>query len=51
MSYILEGLVEIEKVALHRDIKPKRIELEDGSPQSLKILDLGIARVKSIPKR
>lgn len=49
MSYLLEGLVEIEKVALHRDIKPHNIKLEDGSPQSLKILDLGIARVKSTP--
>jgi ribonuclease HIII len=47
MRYLLDGLCEIEKVALHRDIKPGNIMLMDGKPETLKILDLGLAKVKS----
>jgi len=46
MRYLLDGLCEIEKVALHRDIKPGNIMLMDGKPDTLKILDLGLAKVK-----
>jgi serine/threonine protein kinase len=47
MRHLLDGLCEIEKVALHRDIKPGNIMLMDGRPDTLKILDLGLAKVKS----
>lgn len=49
MKFILEGLYEIEKVAWHRDIKPQNIIWVNGKPESIKILDLGLARIKSYP--
>lgn len=49
IKYILEGLDEISKVAWHRDIKPQNIMLIDGRPETIKILDLGLARVKTFP--
>lgn len=49
MQHLFDGLVEIEKVAWHRDIKPQNIMLVDGRPDTLKILDLGLARVKTFP--
>jgi len=49
IKYILKGLNEISKVAWHRDIKPQNIMLVDGRPETIKILDLGLARVKTCP--
>ncbi len=49
IKYILSGLHEISKVAWHRDIKPQNIMLVDGKPETIKILDLGLARVKTYP--
>lgn len=38
-----------EQGLVHRDIKPQNLFLEDGSDQ-VKILDLGLARVREIPQ-
>lgn len=49
IKYMLEGIEEVSKVAWHRDVKPQNIMLIYGRPETLKILDLGLARVKKIP--
>lgn len=46
IRYLLDGMQEISKIAWHRDIKLNNIMISNNDASTLKILDLGIAKLK-----